>query len=55
MAKEQKRNRGFMPKIAHLIVIIWIQIGLTLVLFWIVSMASGLLVEAIASCAGSCA
>ena len=45
MAEEQKHSRGFVAKIAHLIVVIWIQVGLTLVLFGIVSMASGAIVK----------
>ena len=45
MAEEQKHPREFVAKIAHLIAVIWIQVGLTLVLFWIVSMASGAIVK----------
>jgi len=45
MAEEQKQNRGFAAKLAHLIALIWIQIGLTLVLFGIVSMAAGAVVK----------
>jgi lysophospholipase L1-like esterase len=47
MAEEHKRGRGFVPEIAHLIAFIWIQVGVTLVLFSIISMASGLLVKKI--------
>jgi hypothetical protein len=35
------------PKIAHFIAFIWIQVGLTLVLFSIIRMASGLFVKKI--------
>ena len=45
MAEEQIQNRGFAAKLAHLIAVIWIQIGLTLVLFGIVSMAAGAVVK----------
>ena len=45
MAEEQIQNRGFAATLAHLVAVIWIQIGLTLVLFGIVSMAAGAVVK----------
>lgn len=45
MTEGKKQVRGVVAKIAHIIALIWIQIGLTLVLFWIVSAASGAVVK----------
>ncbi|MGO9057083.1 MAG: SGNH/GDSL hydrolase family protein [Candidatus Binataceae bacterium] len=45
MSEEKKPTRGFAAKLAHLIAVIWIQIGLTLLLFGIVSMVAGVIVK----------
>ncbi|HXR35302.1 MAG TPA: SGNH/GDSL hydrolase family protein [Candidatus Binataceae bacterium] len=45
MAEELNQRRGFVAKVAHVIAVIWIQIGLTLVLFCLVSMAAGAIVK----------
>jgi lysophospholipase L1-like esterase len=41
------KGRGWMAKIAHLAALIWIQIGLTLILFWVVSATAGFVVKQI--------
>ncbi|HEY2104443.1 MAG TPA: SGNH/GDSL hydrolase family protein [Candidatus Binataceae bacterium] len=40
-------ERGWVAKVAHLLAVLWIQIGLTLVLFWLVSMTAGAVVKRI--------
>ncbi len=40
-------GRGWLAKAAHLAAVVWIQIGLTLVLVWLVSMTAGAVVKRI--------
>ena len=39
--------RGWVARLVHLIAALWLQIGLTLILFWLVSMSAGFVVKRI--------
>ena len=43
----RSEERGWVAKVVHLLAAIWIQIGLALILFWLVSMTAGAVVKRI--------